>query len=41
LLVEDSEMARELRHVSPFAGVLEPKVRWRLLRELSADEALP
>lgn len=32
LLVEDSEHARELRQVSPFAGVLDPRTRWALLK---------
>ncbi len=35
-IVEDSERARELRQVSPFAGVLAPRERWRILREVSA-----
>ena len=29
-LVEDSELARAFRQVSPFAGVLSAKERWRL-----------
>lgn len=30
LLIEQSERAASLRHVSPFAGYLEPRERWRL-----------
>ena len=37
-LIEDTpEMAR-LRSVSPFAGELEPRERWRLWREVRASE---
>lgn len=32
-LESDDERSRELRQVSPFAGVLEPRERWRILRE--------
>ena len=31
-LIEDSEHARTLRQVSPFAGVLCPRERWEILR---------
>ena len=33
-LVDDSEEARELRQSTPFAGVLGPRERWRLCREV-------
>lgn len=33
-LVEDSERARELRQATPFAGMLEPKERWRIWRDV-------
>lgn len=34
LLVERSDRARQLRQVSPFAGVVDPRARWRLWREV-------
>ncbi len=34
-LVEDSEEMRALRQVSPFAGVLEPRVRWQIWRSVA------
>lgn len=33
LLVDPGERAAALRQVSPFAGWLEPRERWRILRE--------
>lgn len=33
-LVEPSERMHELRQVSPFAGVLDPRLRWRILRDV-------
>ncbi|MCL4818891.1 MAG: hypothetical protein KJ067_07105 [Vicinamibacteria bacterium] len=33
LLVDRSERARQLRQCSPFAGVLDARTRWRILRE--------
>jgi len=33
-LVRDDEPMRDLRQCSPFAGVLEPHERWRILREV-------
>lgn len=33
-LVEDSERARAFRQVSPFAGALTPRERWRLWAEV-------
>lgn len=35
-IVSDTERARELRQVSPFTGVLAPRERWRILREVAA-----
>ena len=32
-LVDRSELAQELRQSSPFAGVLQPRERWRIWRE--------
>jgi len=32
-LVDPAEPMRALRQASPFAGALEPRTRWRLLRE--------
>jgi hypothetical protein len=33
-LVDEGEMARELRQSTPFAGELPPRERWRLWREV-------
>jgi hypothetical protein len=33
VLVEPTEAMHELRQVSPFAGALSPRARWRVLRE--------
>src|SRR5436190_301194 len=33
-LGEDSERMHDLRQVSPFAGVLDPRSRWRIHREV-------
>jgi hypothetical protein len=39
-LIEDSETARAFRQVSPFAGVLDARERWRLwASEGAADDA--
>ena len=35
-LTEASERMHDLRQVSPFAGFLEPRTRWRIHREASA-----
>ncbi len=35
-LVDDSEPARALRQATPFAGVIDPRTRWRLWREVRA-----
>ena len=32
VLLADTEFAQDLRQVSPFAGVLDARTRWRLLR---------
>jgi hypothetical protein len=34
-LVEDSERMRALRQVSPFAGVLDARTRWKLWRSIA------
>lgn len=34
LLVADTEEARDLRQVTPFAGVVDSAERWRILREV-------
>ncbi len=34
LLTEDSERMRDLRQVTPFAGAVEPRERWRIIREV-------
>ena len=31
-LVERSEEAHDLRQVSPFAGIIDPRTRWRILK---------
>ena len=33
-LVDESEHARALRQVTPFAGVIDPRTRWRIWREV-------
>ena len=33
-LVNESEEARALRQVTPFAGVIDPRTRWRIWREV-------
>ncbi len=38
-LVEDSELACELRQSSPFAGVLSPTERWHIWRAIGAAES--
>jgi hypothetical protein len=35
-LVEESEEANALRQVTPFAGVIDPRTRWRIWREVAA-----
>lgn len=37
-ITEDSEWGREMRQTSPFAGELEPRVRWKLWREVKEAE---
>jgi hypothetical protein len=36
-LVSPDEAARALRQVTPFAGVVEARTRWRIWREVRAD----
>jgi hypothetical protein len=38
-ITDRSERARDLRQTSPFAGVLDPRVRWEILRRLSGRDA--
>lgn len=38
VLTRDDDDARTLRQCSPFAGVLDPHTRWRILREGRAAE---
>lgn len=38
LLVDDGERARALRQVSPFAGALDPRERWRIWRAVRAEK---
>jgi hypothetical protein len=33
-LVDESEEARALRQVTPFAGAIDPRTRWRIWREV-------
>lgn len=33
-ITDPSEHARDLRQTSPFAGALDPRVRWKILRRL-------
>jgi hypothetical protein len=37
LLTQDDDDARTLRQCSPFAGVLDPRTRWRIWREGRAE----
>lgn len=39
LLVDRGEHARALRQVTPFAGALDPRERWRVWREVRDREA--
>ncbi len=34
VLVDEGERARALRQVTPFAGVVDPRTRWRIWREV-------
>lgn len=34
VLVDEGEHARALRQVTPFAGVIDPRTRWRIWREV-------
>lgn len=33
-ITDPSERARDLRQTSPFAGAIDPRLRWRVLRQL-------
>jgi hypothetical protein len=35
-LVDEGEEARALRQVTPFAGAIDPRTRWRIWREVRA-----
>jgi hypothetical protein len=35
-LVDESEEARALRQVTPFAGIVDPRTRWKIWREVRA-----
>ncbi len=35
-LVDEGEEARTLRQVTPFAGVIDPRARWQIWREVRA-----
>jgi hypothetical protein len=37
VVVDPSQRGRDLRQSSPFAGALDPKTRWRILREFRAS----
>lgn len=39
-LVEDSDLARELRQSTPFAGALSPTERWEIWRAVGATESM-
>lgn len=41
LLCDQGEEARALRQVTPFAGVIAPRERWRIWREVAARRAGP
>jgi hypothetical protein len=36
-IVDPSERGTDLRQCTPFAGILDPRTRWRILREASED----
>jgi len=40
-ITDPSERARALRQTSPFAGVLDPRERWEMLRQHSKGHAAP
>ncbi|MBI2945154.1 MAG: hypothetical protein HYY25_13225 [Candidatus Wallbacteria bacterium] len=40
-ITDPSEEARALRQVTPFAGLIAPRERWRIWREVAAREAEP
>ena len=39
-LIEDTELARELRQSTPFAGALSPAERWEIWRAVGASESM-
>lgn len=39
LLTDESENARALRQVSPFAGALSPRERWSIWRRLRSEQS--
>jgi hypothetical protein len=41
LLVDESERARALRQVTPFAGVVDPRTRWQIWREVRERLGFP
>ena len=41
LLVDPGEQMQALRQCSPFAGALDPKTRWRILRETRLQQTQP
>jgi len=40
-LAGTDERARQLRQVSPFAGVLDPRTRWEIWRRAGSGDAAP
>lgn len=41
LLLDQGEHARALRQCTPFAGVVDPRTRWRIWREVRAQPSGP
>ena len=39
LLGDESERATDLRHCSPFAGLVDPQTRWRIWKQIPRDAA--
>jgi len=37
-ITDPSQRARDLRQTSPFAGAIDPRVRWEILRQLTRRE---
>ena len=40
VMIEDTEYATALRHMSPFAGVLTPQERWTIYRAFKEEEQI-